>query len=777
MRNVAPSSRLKVLAGGCCIVLGIAMLWLSNLVVEAPYSTSLPAGPYKASKAARDAYFFSLLRNPATNTIPQNIRSREIAHAVRIAGETRFLEKTARRAFNWFEVGPNDVGGRTRAMVIDRQNPDRLIAGGISGGLWESLNSGATWHPLKLDGENLSVTALAQDPRAGQQNVWYYASGEFSGNSASDPGRLASYYGTGIYKSTDSGNTWSVLPAAGGANEIRFDSPFDFVSRVVVSPTTGTLFVASNAVGVYRSDDQGASFGHIPNNRSFPDPVLGGANDHFWIEVAVNSEGKVLATLSSQGSNDSPANTPGVYLSSDDGLTWLNVTPATFPRNHGRSVVAFAPSRPEIAYIFTTTNTLVNDREDVRLHRINIETGDSENLSGNLPRLSEAGGISTQGGYNMALTVKPDDELFVILGGTNAYRTRDGFSTSAVDRLDFWIGGYDAVEDDFGNYENHHPDQHLFVFDPRDTRRMWSANDGGMYVTNDVTRENTIGWEDRNSGYNVTQFYTVAVPNRTQDPRLAGGSQDNGTPFIRMDDLSGTSRNISVGDGSHLYFGDRFAYVGFQNGATLRLQYNANDTPTFAGFSFIQPESANNQLFVNPFVVDPNDEDVMYYTAGSALWRNDRLSTLPSGQTDDTGSDEGWTRLSNIPFVGVRELSALAISTDPAHILYYAASDAREENALAPALYRLDNANQGLGNTAVDISIPAAVEGSYIADIAVNPNEAGEILVVLSNYEIAGLYHSSNGGRLLFRSRRQPAGRQRNARPVAQSRFDPTFQR
>lgn len=735
--------QISVIALAAGIVL-FAVLFPS-ISTPGPASSDVPSEVH-ASKAARWQYTFNLLRSPITNGIPKSIRSRELNHAYDLLFQTQFLEKKSQMQFQWFEVGPTDVGGRTRALAIDINNENRLLAGGVSGGLWETTDAGLSWEPLFFDGGNLSVTSIVQDPSPGQQDIWYYASGEFAGNSASDPGRVASYYGSGIYKSSNNGRTWTLLNAARAGDPDDFDSPFDYVSRLVVSPATGTLFAASNGIGIYRSDDQGGSFGPNLPNRGFPGPVLGGVNDHFWSEIAVNVNGVLLATLSSIGSNDNPSTSPGVYVSTDDGLSWNNITPSTFPNTHGRSVIAFAPSSPNLAYVYTTTLNDVNNREDVRLHRIDVSTGTSINLSGNIPRFSEAGNLNTQGGYNMAIAVKPDDSDFVIYGGTNVYRTRNGFSTLANERLDYWIGGYDAVDDDFGNYNNHHPDQHVFIFDPSNPNRLWNANDGGIYMTNDIPRFNEVSWNDRNQGYNVTQFYTVALADEALDPRIAGGTQDNGTPFMQLDDPDGSSRNISVGDGAHLYFGERFAFVGFQNGATLRLQYNADEAPTFSGFSYIQPESADNQLFINPFVVDPNDENIMYYPAGRTLWRNDRLSTLRGGQTDDRGSDDGWTELDRLPSFGLRVITAIAVSNEPAHILYFGASDTRFENAQAPFLYRLDNASSDDGRNTTDISIPGLPGETYIVDIAINPLDANELIVVMSNYEIIGLYHSTNGG-------------------------------
>ena len=731
-----------------CIALCIVFIPAS--VNENPKRSTAPSAasltPEKASKAARWDYMFNMLRSPLSNEIPKAVRYRELQHAQQIKETIAGKTEINRMEFSWFEIGPSDVGGRTRALALDLNDTDRMIAGGVSGGLWESTNGGISWSPLNQDGGNLSVTYVVQDPRPNNRNIWYYSSGEFSGNSASDPGRVAPYFGSGIYKSIDNGETWNLLPAASPSNLNRFDSPFDFVNRLAVSPITGTLFVASNALGIYRSDDGGNNFGPNLDGSSFPGPVLGGVNEHDWSDVAVNADGVVLATISEEGS-ETPTNSPGVYISNNDGISWIDITPNTFPQNHDRSVVAFAPSNQDVAYIFTTTLAQRNGREDVRLHKINIATGSSTDLSSNLPNLSDAGDIDTQGGYNMAIAVKPDDEDFVILGGTNVYRSRDGFSSSVVDRIDFWIGGYDSVSDRFVNYDNHHPDQHIFLFDPNIPNRLWTGNDGGIYATNNITIDNEVDWLDRNSGYNVTQFYTVALAAPAQDPRIAGGSQDNGTPFLRLDDLEAGSRNISVGDGTYLYFAEAAAYVGFQNGSILKLAYNSEDTPTIGGFSFIQPESATDQQFVNPFVVDPNDEDVMYYPSGSALWRNNILSTLRGGQTNSEGSDEGWSRVSGIPFVGLRVITAISVSQTPAHVLYYGASDTRATNPASPQLFRMESATTSTGNTAVSIPLPSSVPGgAYVADIAVNPEDADEILVVLSNYDIIGLFHSTNGG-------------------------------
>ena len=212
------TSYILILVG--CIVMGLYFSF-PQVVNESPYisaiDSSSPLHPEKASKAARWNYIFNLLRSPHSNEIPKAIRYRELQHAQDVQEKIAYKSPIARRDFSWFEIGPSDVGGRTRALAIDLDNPDRMIAGGVSGGLWESTNGGDSWSPLNQDGGNLSVTYVVQDPRPANRNIWYYSSGEFSGNSASDPGRVAPYFGSGIYKSEDNGETWSLLPAASPA--------------------------------------------------------------------------------------------------------------------------------------------------------------------------------------------------------------------------------------------------------------------------------------------------------------------------------------------------------------------------------------------------------------------------------------------------------------------------------------------------------------------------------------------------------------------------------
>ncbi len=705
-------------------------------------------------KKARYEYFLRLLRDPATGQIPPNIRQRELAFARTLLEKSQTLSgEVITQNFNWKSVGPFDIGGRTRALAVDVTNPKVIIAGGVSGGIWRSKNSGRTWSLRNKPTQVLSVSSVVQDPRPGHTKTWYYASGEFRGNSATDRGTRARFYGSGLYKSVDGGQNWALIQSAD--DPTRWDSNFDYISRVVVSPKTGSVFLAEHSGQILRSTDGGQSFV----------AVLGGVNDHSYTDVVVASNGALIATLSQLGWTSSPANSPGVYKSSDDGLTWTNITPASLPSFHQRSVIASAPSNPDVCYIMTHTGgtttglRVSSQKEDVRFHKINISSGASEDRTANLPDFGGIHGfLDTQTNYNMVVAVKPDDENFVLIGGTCLFRSRDGFATAPTDKFDTWIGGYDPETPDKNfQYPNLHPDQHAIAFDPKNKSKIWCGHDGGLSFASDIKAKVTVSstsaskfpWTNKNNKYITTQFYTVSIPDAANDDRIMGGTQDNGTPYFRWNTGGKkTSADISSGDGSYAFFGSMFAYVSYQNGRVFRVSYGASGNPLspFGGlgrWSDITPKKAKNQLFIHPFVVDPSDENFMFYPGDRWIWRNNQLNTLPDFQNMTT---IGWTKVNKFKVPKKYTITALAISkNNQPHVLYFAGSGGFN-SGLSPKIYRVENAHTAKKGTKQINIKNANLADAYVHKIAVNPEDANEILVVLSNYNIVGLFHSTNGG-------------------------------
>lgn len=684
------------------------------------------------AKKARAEYFFKMLRDPVTNTIPQDIRKKELI----FAGQFRTMAKSsAAPYFFWKEAGPLDVGGRTRALGIDINNSNIIIAGGVSGGVWKSTDHGNIWTLKNDPTQNLSITSLVQDPRPGHTQTWYYASGEYIGDSAAAHGGDAFFNGSGLYKSTDNGETWVQIQSAGKTS--IWETQYDYISRITVNPLTGTVFLAAHGFGIFRSTNGGSSF----------TLTLGNTADHIFSDIVVASDGTVVASISQAGWNDGYENDPGLYKSSNDGQTWQNITPGNYPSTHERTVLAAAPSNANIVYAYINTGEMLNDdREDIRFLKINITTRISEDRTANLPDLGNdySDYIDTQNNYNMVMAVKPDNENFVMIGASSLFRSSDGFSTTNNSTYFNWIGGY-FLEPDW-RYANLHPDQHAIAFDPSNPNQVWVGHDGGLSYCSNIQQNSTrnllLNWEDKNNGYITTQFYTVALSRNSGDKNMLGGTQDNGTlHFTWNGTLPGNSADLSYGDGSYCYIGSNYAYTSSQNGEVLRLGILSNGSPGWAaGWTYVQPAEAENQLFIHPFVIDPADEDIMIYPDGGSLWRQTSLSTIPQFQQEPVST--GWTQLTNLDLPPGYSVTALAMTyQNPSHALYYGGSS---DDGI-PRIRRLYNANSA-DNGAVDINLPSPTPGSYVHDIAVNPENGQEILVVLSNYDIVGLYHSNNGG-------------------------------
>jgi len=692
-------------------------------------SSSSPKAGIKL-KAARQEYFYRLLRDPKTKQIPPRMRQSELEYAQKLKEKLTLRKKLTGNGIFWQFAGPVDVGGRTRALAVDVTNSNTLLAGGVSGGIWKSTDGGNSWSLKNTPLEPLSVTSLAQDTRSGHTDTWYYTTGEHNGNSATDRGSVANFYGTGVYKSEDNGESWTLLEATSDNYPNRWTVPsFDLVIRVNVNPVTGTIFTANNGCGIFRSTNEGVSFERVLASTSTPR----------YSDVETTTDGKVIAVISQNSATASEVTNPGIYKSTTDGAdgSWINITPSNFPALHNRTVLAIAPSNNDIVYSLTHLPD-----NSYKFYKIIISTGAYEDRSANLTEFPSWGVLDAQGGYNMVLGVKPDDENFVLLGMTNLFRSRDGFATKPgqQDEADVLIGGYHNT---FSYYPNNHPDHHVLAFDPTDPNKLWNGNDGGIYLANDIrealTGNEVFPWIDKNGGFNVTQFYTASIADDADDDRIMGGTQDNGTPYFTFNGTSTSgSEDMSYGDGTYGYFGNTYAYTSYQEGKVWRFTYDTGGSPSWSGWTTVYPSGANGQLFVNPYRVDPNNENYMYYPSGSEFWRNNSLSSIPNGNND--GTTIGWNKISGLSETGDYTISTIQISRQPAHILYFGSSS----DAGQPKIHRVINSTTA--TTSQTYILSGAEGGAYVHDIAINPDNADQILVVISNYNTESLFYSTNGG-------------------------------
>jgi len=686
--------------------------------------------------AARLQWQLQRLADPATGVIPKGIRKKELAY-VKSLNIGAKKSSQANPEFDWKSLGPHNVGGRTRAFAIDITNENVMLAGGVSGGLWRSIDAGITWSKVTAPDEHHSITCIAQDSRVGKTNIWYYGTGEAYGNSASKS-FSANYLGNGVYKSTDGGLNWDTLGATISGTPEKFDA-WDHIWRVAIDASIDTADIVYAALEkhLYRSIDGGSSW-----TVALDATGVGGT---IFTEVAVTPGGVVYATLS--GGNDK-----GIWRSGDHGNTWAKISEGSgWPSNFNRAVIGYNPMNENTIYFLSNTpnygqfsETFFGGSEYNSLWKYRYVTGDGADSNGVWTDLSTsipAGGpafnnFNAQGSYNLVVAVKPDDSNTVFIGGTNIYRSDDGFTTPNNTTQ---IGGYkeSTVLPYFQMYPDHHPDNHVLAFLPSDPSVLFSANDGGVFRTDNSLSSN-VEWVSLNNGYRTTQFYTVAIDHGpTNSDIVFGGLQDNGTYWTDSPDPLAPWVMPSTGDGAFCALSNdgTFYYFSRQNGKVLKAALDQNGTPT--AFNRIDPITGDggDYLFINPFILDPTDNNIMYLAEMYDLWRNDDLASIPMANEYDSIST-GWSQFSNVSLTS-SYITALGCSkTNPEHRLYYGTNNSQ--------IYRIDSAHTG-DPTTTNIKNNIA-NGGYTSCIAIDPRDADKVLVVYSNYGVYSLWYTEDGG-------------------------------
>ena len=664
---------------------------------------------------------FKMLRNPATNKIPANIFHDEQVFAQKLPKRNEFVYRNGilmknENSLSWTERGPNNVGGRVRGLGLDVADANTLIAGGVSGGLWKSTDNGHSWKQTTQLSQLHNVSCLVQDVRSGKTNIWYAGTGEGSGNSA-DGGWGAPFRGDGIFKSTDDGDSWTLLPATSHPNTPQITNYFDYVWNIAVDPhnTSGDLVYAATMSGIWKSSDGGASW-----NLSLGDS----SKTTMFSDVVVASDGTVIA------SGNSSSSMAGIFVSTDEGAQWSNINDVKFPTEYNRIVLAVSSSAQSL-YAFANTPGVGQDgdqgkqEEYISLWYYNVGTSTWTDRSANLPPFVDpVAGISTQGSYDMILRLKPGTEDFLVIGGTNLYISTDGFATNSNTH---WVGGY-ATSNDISQYAHHHPDQHSGMFGAGNI--YYSGDDGGIQETTDITAE-SVTWRSLDNSFNVTQAYSVAIEPVASSNFIFAGFQDNGCWYA---DSAGASiwTNAGSGDGAIVEVGnsasDNTIFSTSQNGGLDRYDKAGNY------LSAMQPTQAAHVMFTNPLALDPTNSSLMYYGGGTSatttgIWRN----------TDALNGDstQGWGYIANTdPGSETTQVSAIAVSTaSQANVVYYGTDEGY--------VLRIDNAN---GDTPTVTDVSTGIPYGYVSGIAVDPTNSQKAIVVLSNYDLQSIWMTTNGG-------------------------------
>jgi len=641
--------------------------------------------------AARSEWFRAQRAYPFAH-IPAGARLNSLRQldAMRLA-QTEHSQSTS---LTWTLLGPQPTNtgfsypttsGRVTALAVDPTDSEVVYLGAAEGGIWKTTDGGAAWVPLTDTQASLATGSIAIDPS--NHETIYVGTGEedFSDDS---------YYGAGVLKSTNGGNTWTLTPGPFG-DSLEIGS-------MAVDPANDQVVLAGTNSGVYLSTNGGNT----------------------WNEVLAGTATGVLFDPYNGNRAYAAVEGNGVYVSTNAGAAWSydngkgsGALPAS---NAGRIAVAISRSNPSTLFAGIanpTTGSLLG------LYK-------TTNGGSSWTELTSAPDYCTPYcWYTNVVAVDPVNPQVVFIGGSDEpgtlYQSLNGGAT--------WTNV--AVG---GNLVELHEDHHALAF---------SANGGTLYVGNDggvwsATDPTTLypNWTNLNNPLAITQFYPG---NSVSSPSLVyGGTQDNGVQQY----TGSIAWNYSwCGDGGWTAVNPGTPSTVYASCAQYDVEESTQNgvlgTWTSANSGI---NTSDRMQFIPPLVMDPLNSEILYFgtyqvyqTAnGASSWQSISpdltggtgtvtvVSVAPSNdQILYAGTNEGqvqttttaapgttWTNVSTgLPN---RSITQIAISPSAPYVAYVAFSGF---NSPGGHIYQTTNG----GASWADISVP--LPNTPVDDLVIDP--------------------------------------------------------
>lgn len=665
--------------------LGLVGFWTGYSLIDPKQGLIVQKIPKRDRMDLAMRHEFDMTRDPSTMTVPRERLFQAYAYAEQLRMQSANGRVAGALALNWSERGPSNVGGRTRAILIDRNDATRrtVFAGGVGGGIWKTTDitsSTPNWVPINDLFANLAVTTICQSPIT--PSVIYFGTGEGWFNADA-------IRGDGIWKSTDGGASFSQLPAtAGNAN-------FQFVNRMIVHPVTGDVYAATNG-GLYRSQNGGTTWTEVLGNGN-------GSTVDFMGDIDIAADNSIYV---STGRIFSGAD--GVYRSSNGNAgtySKLNTGGNGFPTTgFDRVEIACAPSSAGVVYALTqsTANGIGGiyrtANSGATWTACTLPTDADPGIAGEFTR--------GQAWYDLTVGVDPNNPNTVIVGGIDLFRSTNG-GTSWT-QLCHWYGGF--------GFQNVHADQHEIVFVPGSSSRVYFGNDGGVYASeNGGTSIST-----RSVNYNVTQYYACALNPGLASNQFMAGAQDNGTQQYSTPGINATVE-VTGGDGAFCHIDQNDPLIQFSSYVYNNIYRSVN-----GGGSFASIRNNNNGSFINPS--DYDDIGNAFY----ASYTSGNYTRLLNAHVSTT-----WN---NIPITAFNSGRVTAVTVSPvtANRVFFGLNNGR--------IVRVDNANAATP-AATHINAGAGMPGSAtVSCIEVESDDDNHLLVTYSNYGVSSVWETKNGG-------------------------------
>ncbi|MFH2002997.1 MAG: hypothetical protein ABIK28_25245 [Planctomycetota bacterium] len=588
-------------------------------------------------------------------------------------------------------IGPAAMSGRIAAIDAVESDPDIIYIGAATGGVWKSVNSGLTWTPV-FDDQPVAAIGEVKIFQPSPDILWVGTGESNVRNSAS--------VGNGIYRSLDSGLTWTHL----GLKET------ERISRICLHPTDpdmawvaamGRLWGENTERGVFKTTDGGKTWKKV----LYVDPRTGAA------DLVIDPENplKLIAAMWDYRRwpwffrSGGPGS--GLFITYDGGETWKERTAFDgLPDGElGRIGLAIAPSDPKIVY------ALVESKK-IGLYK-SLDGGESWALA------SEDRRVGNRPFYYADIRVDPlnPDRVYSLWSVISC--SKDGGKTF----------------ENLVSYGEVHPDHHALWINPRDPTHMVNGNDGGIYISRD---QGKTWWFARTLP--LGQYYHIRVDN-AQPYNVYGGMQDNGSwrgPAYLWG--QGGIRNFHW---QELYYGDGFdtlpdpedclrGYAMSQGGQLSRYNLRTGESRS------IKPAPADDvELRFNwnaALAIDPFDPETLYFGSQFVHKSTDRGESWTVISPDLTTNNPEWQKqkesggltLDVTTAENFTSLVTIAPSPVLAGVIWAGSDDGRLH------LTR-DNGNLWIS---VEKNVPQVPENTWIPHIAPSPHDGDTAFAVFDDH-------------------------------------------
>jgi hypothetical protein len=561
-------------------------------------------------------------------------------------------------ANNWIPIGPSVLrqgqgavkpatNGRTVGIAV-APNGTRVYIAAANGGVWYSEDTGQTWrslmeafdlNPTHLASDSLACGAIAIIPGASaNQDRIYVGTGE---------GQGGAYFGVGPILSTDGGQNWNPPePVSPGSPELAGSAFY----ALAVDPADIDRVVAATRQGIYRREPDGSGGFHWTQKN------LPGAGSTWATSVVVASSGGTTTFYA--------ATWFGPVFSSTDGHIWTQVGTGFPSVNVGRIGLAVQADNPDVVYalIHNSSNGAILGvwRLDTSDNIWRQVSGHPTDLFGTPPH--------TQGSYDLAIAVDPNNVNRIYLGGSTKWSGGGGGD---------WSGSlYRCIASSSGSGINLtysmtntyigasvHADIHTIVFTPGDSNKLWVGCDGGVFYSTNPTGTGNI-FKSCNTGLaTLTMNYLGQHP--TEDAVLFCGTQDNGGVRFTGEEVWLYSSGGDGGD-AVINWNDPYKVLSTYVYGSIRRSTDGGSRYSYSSVN-VPLTNSDSVLFYAPLegtprnTANPSEADRVAF-GSNRVWISDTFggnwTSIPNGNTGDILGTGNLFRIKSLAFASYNKLYA-----------------------------------------------------------------------------------------------------------------------